>query len=98
MLLAWEGRPRRTAGPADHALFAFLLGAGLLAIPAVVSPVEVRYLYALTAPLAAAAGMGLVRLHAAGGARRVVGGVLAVAQAVLGLSALLHALLVRYRG
>jgi hypothetical protein len=98
VLLAWEGRPRRTAGPAEHALCAFGLGAGLLAIPAVVSPVEVRYVYALTAPLAAAAGVGVVRLHAAGGARRVVGGVLAVAQAALGLSALLHALLVRYRG
>ena len=52
---------------------------------------------AWTAPLAAAAGAGLAHLHAARGGRRVTGWVLAAAQAALGLSAVAHALLVRYR-
>ena len=97
LVLAWFGRPRTAAGPTDRALAAWWTGAGLLAIPAIVSPVEVRYVYALSAPLAAAAGAGLAHLHAAGGGRRVLGWLLAAAQGVLGVAALVHALLLRYR-
>ena len=55
------GAPRagRAAAGLDRDLTAWWIGAALLALPAVVSPLEVRYLYALTAPVAAAAGLGV---------------------------------------
>jgi hypothetical protein len=98
LVLAWFGRPRPAGGPVERTLAAWWVGAGALALPAIVSPIEVRYVYALTAPLAAAAGAGLAHLHDDRGGRRAVGWTLVAAQAALGISALVHALLVRYRG
>jgi hypothetical protein len=97
LVLAWFGRPRPASGAVERTLAAWWAGAGLLILPAIVSPIEVRYVYALTAPLAAVAGAGLAHLHASRGGLRAMGWLLAAAQAALGLSALVHALLVRYR-
>ena len=68
-----------------------------LALPAIVSPLEVRYLYGLTAAVALAAGEGAARLLAGGGARRVAGWTLVVAQIVLGARAIADAIVFRYR-
>jgi hypothetical protein len=95
--LAWFGRPRWRAGGLDRDLAAWWAGVGLLALPAIVSPLEVRYLYALAPPLAAAAGRGAVTLYAAGGLRRAAGVALVAAQVVIGGLNLADALLVRYR-
>jgi hypothetical protein len=94
--LAWFGRPRAAAA-LDRDLSAWWIGVGALAVPAIVSPLEVRYLYALTAPLAAAAGLGLATLHASGGRRRAAGwglGVLALAAGTVNLA---EAVFHRYR-
>ena len=104
LALAWVGRPwRGSAGNAaavglDRDLTAWWIGAALLALPAVVSPLEVRYLYALTAPVAAAAGLGATRLHARGGGARLLGWTLVAVQAAVGAAAIAGALFWRYRG
>jgi hypothetical protein len=61
MLVALLGWPRRVRASLDRDLLAFWAAGGLLAVCALVSPLEVRYLYALTAPLAVAAAEGLER-------------------------------------
>jgi hypothetical protein len=74
MLLGALGFPRGRPELHSRDLLAFW-GAGLaLALAAVVSPLEVRYLYALTLPLAVAAADGTLRL--------ALGGRLGVAPAV----------------
>jgi hypothetical protein len=97
VLLAWLGRPRPSESPLDRDLSAFWVAGLLLAIPAVLSPLEVRYLYALTLPLSAAAGMGWEWLHARGGAAKALAWVLLAAQAVQGMAAVVEAVLSRYR-
>jgi len=72
--------------------------AGLvLAVPAVLSPLEVRYLYALIAAVGLCAGAGAARLDAAGGVRRLVGWALVAGQVAIGLRALVEAIVFRYR-
>jgi hypothetical protein len=107
MVLASFGRPRTAAATAagapssgshlDRDLCAFWVAGLLLAVPAVVSPLEVRYVYALTLPLAAAAGLGWDRLAARGGVSSVAAWLLLAVQAVAGARAVIEAVLFRYR-
>jgi hypothetical protein len=68
-----------------------------LALPAIGSPLEVRYLYGLTAAVALSAGAGAARLEAAGGARRIAARLLCIAQAALAARAIVEAIVTRYR-
>ena len=97
--LAWFGRPSwRNGGTGiDRDLVAWWIGAGVLAMPAIVSPLEVRYLYGLTPALAAAAGRGATALHSRGGLRRAVAWGLVALQMATGALNLAEAVFVRYR-
>ena len=98
IVLAWVGRPRWTrGGHCERDLAAYWVAGLALAVPAVVSPLEVRYLYGLTAALALSAGRGMARLDAAGGARRLAAWALGIAQAALGARAIVEAVVLRYR-
>jgi hypothetical protein len=66
-------------------------------VPAVFTPLDVRYLYALTVPLAAAAGAGLVLLRSRGRAAALLAWLLMAAQVALGLRGLVECLATRYR-
>jgi hypothetical protein len=96
LVLAWLGRPRRD-DPLRHDLAAYWLAGAVLAVAAVASPLEVRYLYALTIPIAAAAGAGLIALWQRGAAARALATVLMLAQVALAAANALDALLRRYR-
>jgi hypothetical protein len=98
IVLAWLGRPRPRAGGRYERSLAAYWAAGLaLALPATFSPLEVRYLYGLTAAVTLSAGAGAARLEAAGGRRRVAARVLCIAQAALGARAIVEAIVTRYR-
>lgn len=96
-LLGWPRGREGTAAALDRDLKAFWWTGALLAVPAVLSPLEVRYLYALTVPLAVAAAAGLWRWHDAGGGRRVLGWALATAQAALAVKGIVEAVVSRSR-
>ncbi len=97
LLLVLLGRPRPAAEPLARDLLAFW-GAGLvLLVVASATPLEVRYLYALTLPLAVAMADGVLLL-----ARRGVAGLLAALalagwQAWIAWLGLSEAVLRRYR-
>jgi hypothetical protein len=98
IVLAWWGRPRpRADGRPARDLSAYWLAGLALAVPAIVSPLEVRYLYGLTAAVALSAGTGVARLEQKGGARRMAGRILFLAQIALGARAIAEALVSRYR-
>jgi len=97
VLLAILGRPRLSRGSLPRDLACFWIAGGLLAALAVVSPLDVRYLYALTVPVAVAAAEGVVAGWSRGlVARLVVLGLLSLQLALAGRG-LLEALLLRYR-
>lgn len=89
----------RSAGPERLArgLRAFWWTGVVLLALALVSPLEVRYLYALTLPLAVAAADGARRWAARGALARVAVALLLAVQAGLALRDLLEAVLLRYR-
>jgi hypothetical protein len=103
IVLAWYGRPWRREkdddlGRAlDRDLTAWWIACGILALPAIASPLEVRYLYSLTVPVAAAAGLGTVLLHRRGGRARYVAWGLVAGQLVIGGANLAEAVFSRYR-
>jgi hypothetical protein len=97
LALAWLGRPSPSRSPLDRDLAAFWVAGVLLMVPAVVSPLEVRYLYALTLPLAVAAGLGWERLRERGRAGAALAWGLLALQAVQGLATIADAVLRRYR-
>jgi hypothetical protein len=99
LALAVVGRPRPgPSGPTlDRDLAAYWAAGAALAVPAIVSPLDVRYLYALTVPLAAAAGAGFVRLRERGRAGTAAAWLLFAAQAAWGLRGLVEAIVYRYR-
>jgi hypothetical protein len=98
IVLAWRGRPHpRADGRYERDLAAYWAAGLVLAVPAIVSPLEVRYLYGLTAAVALSASAGAARLEAAGGARRVAARILCIAQAALGAHAIAEAIVTRYR-
>jgi hypothetical protein len=88
-------RPRTTA--LDRGVLAFWLAGALLFVPAVVSPLDVRYLYALTLPLAISAAAGVFELMALGIPAVVAAWALVAWQAWLGWSEIVEAVLRRYR-
>jgi hypothetical protein len=93
--LAACGRP--DPGAAGRDLRAVWCAGGVLCLVAVLSPLDVRYLYALTFAVAAAAATGVLRLWRQGGVRRVLavlGGLALAAQGALGVA---QALWQRYR-
>jgi hypothetical protein len=93
-LVGWwslqDGRLARTAR-------AFLWAGAALMLVALVSPVEVRYLYALTTPIAILAAMGVGWLWARGLIARGVAALLAGAQVALAVTLLIERLLFHYR-
>ena len=98
IVLAWLGRPRPSPGDRyARDLAAYWLAGLVLAVPAIVSPLEVRYLYGLTAAVALSAGAGAARVHAQGGRWRLAGWALVLAQIVLGARGIAEAVVVRYR-
>lgn len=97
LLLAILGRPRPSLGWLERNLTAFWIAGGLLAAAAVVSPLDVRYLYALTPCAAVAAADGVVAGWSRGLPARFAVLVLGVVQLTMAGRAVLEALLVRYR-
>jgi hypothetical protein len=98
LLLALYGWPRRSEGPFEKDLTAFWAAGGILAVLAVASPLDVRYLYALSIPLAIAAGRGAARLLGSEGVLpRVALALLVAAQTALAARELVFDILVRYR-
>jgi hypothetical protein len=97
LLLALLGlwSARRDASLRDFVAYA--AGAALLALPAVVSPLEVRYLYALGLPVAVFAGLGFVGLRARGRVSCVLAWSLAAVQAGLAFANIGAAIFERYR-
>jgi hypothetical protein len=98
LVLAVVGRPRPGGDGLDRTLAAVWAAGAVLAAVASASPFEVRYLYALSAPLAVAAGVGFVASARGFGWRALAATALAGAQAAVGLGNLAEALLRRYRG
>jgi hypothetical protein len=96
-VLALAGLPRPGRGPFDRDLSAYWTAGAILAVVAVVSPLEVRYAYALGPPLAAAAAAGAVRGWSYGMAGRLGVLALCLAQAVLASRNLVESVLWRYR-
>ena len=90
-------RPREPEPTLDRDLAAYWAAGALLALPAILTPLDVRYLYALTVPLASAWGEGLFRLGDRGRAGAVAAGLLLAAQAAWGLRGLVEAVAFRYR-
>ena len=97
LVLAALGRPRPSRGQLDRALAAYWIAGALLVLPAVMTPLDVRYLYALTLPLAVAAASGLVQLARQGKAGRLAGALLFAVQAALAARGTFEAVLYRYR-
>jgi hypothetical protein len=97
LLLALAGLPRPSRGDAERLLAALWLSGALLLAVALVSPLEVRYVYALTAAVACAAASGCLRLGAAGAGGRLVAALLVLAQAVLAAGTIAEAVVSRYR-
>jgi hypothetical protein len=95
--LAVVGWPRSAWGRYERCLAASGLAGLALALPAIVSPLEVRYVYGLTAVIALCAAAGFARLEAKGGAARVLGRVLCAAQMALGARAIAEDVVSRYR-
>ena len=97
MVLAAFGRPRPARGALDRDLAAYWIAGGLWVVPAIVTPLDVRYLYALTLPVAVAATWGLAALAARGASGRLAGAVLFAAQCALAARGIAEAVLYRYR-
>ena len=97
IVLGLLGRPRPRLGALDRDVAAFWAAGAVLAVVALVTPVEVRYVYALTAPLAIGMADGLAALAARGRNGVLLAAALGLAHAILGVSALLEAVLARYR-
>ena len=97
IVLAVLGRPRPARGHLDRSLAGFWIAGALLVLPAVLTPLDVRYLYALTVPLAVAAAWGLVRLGEKGRGGRAAGALLFALQAALAARGIVEAVLYRYR-
>jgi hypothetical protein len=95
IVLALFGRPDPDE-PGRDLVAAWCAGAVLFAV-ALVSPLDVRYLYALTFAVAAAAAAGAARLFRSRGGWRMLAVAGAVAVAVFGASNVAEALFLRYR-
>ena len=97
LLLAWLGRPRPAQGSLDRALAAFWTAGVVLFAIAVLTPLEVRYVHALTLPVAVASAHGLLALWARGRLGAAAAGLLLGLQGWLAFDFIAYALLERYR-
>lgn len=97
LVLGALGRPRPARSLLDRDLAAYWIAGAALVLPAVLTPLDVRYLYALTVPLAVAAARGLGALAVRGTAGRIAGALLLGLQAALAVRGILEAVLHRYR-
>jgi hypothetical protein len=96
VVLAWVGRPRGKSSAARD-LRAFWLAGAILAALAVTTPIEARYLFALTVPLALASGYGLFRLWGLGTRAKVAASILVALQLLLGFRAIVDGVLYDWR-
>lgn len=96
-LLAALGLPWRAQGEAERLLVAAWLAGAVLAAVALVSPLEVRYAYALGFGAALAAARGLARLWSWGTPGRLAAAVALVVQLALAATGLEEIVLFRYR-
>lgn len=97
MILAVLGRPRAARGPMDRDLAAYWIAGAALFVPAIGTPLDVRYLYAMTLPVAVAAACGLTALATRGTPGRLAGALLFAAQCALAARGIVEAVLHRYR-
>jgi len=95
--LALLGAPRPRGGRLDADLLAFWIAGAGLAILAVLSPLEVRYLHALTLPLAVAVALGADRMMERGPAGRFLAWALLVGQSAVAVGGIVEGILYRYR-
>jgi hypothetical protein len=95
-VVSWRGDAKLpdSLGPD---LRAFWWAGAVLGIAAIASPLEVRYLYALTLPLAVSGAGALVFLWERGRIGRGVAVVLALSQLAIGLAGIYEAVFLRYR-
>jgi hypothetical protein len=97
MIVAALGRPRPSRGLLDRDLAAYWIAGAALILPAVLTPLDVRYVYALTLPVAVAGAFGLAALAGRGSAGRLLGAALFGAQCALAAAGIVEAVLHRYR-
>jgi hypothetical protein len=97
MVLAALGRPRPARSLMDRDLAAYWIAGAALILPAILTPLDVRYLYALTLPVAVAGAWGLAALSARGAAGRLAGALVFGAQCALAARGIVEAVLHRYR-
>jgi hypothetical protein len=97
IVLALIGRPRAGGGALDRALVSFWLAGAALLLAAVVSPLEVRYLYALSPAIAIAGAAGFRTLSRRGALPRAAALGLVAAQAALAARELTRTLLTDWR-
>jgi hypothetical protein len=95
--LAVLGRPRPARGLLERDLAAWWIAGAALVLPAIFTPLDVRYLYALTLPVAVAAAWGLATLAGRGSGGRAAGAALFAAQSALAVRGIVEAVLHRYR-
>jgi hypothetical protein len=97
LVLAVIGRPRPMRSAWDRRLAAYGIACLALLVPAVLSPLDVRYLYALTPLVAVAAAEGLRLLWERGSSTRALALGLAATQAAIAVRGMAEAVLDRYR-
>lgn len=95
--LGMLGLPRPFRGGLDLDLAAYWATGLVLAVLAVTTPVEVRYVYALTLPLSVAAADGWLRLRGRGNAGMAIGAALLAGQCLVAAQAIAEAVFSRYR-
>ena len=96
-ILAAVGRPRPRRSLLDRDLAAYWAAGAALALPAVLTPLDVRYLYALTVPVAVAGAWGLAATAGRGPAGRLAAALLFGWQCALAARGVLEGVLHRYR-
>jgi hypothetical protein len=94
LLAVWGALGTRVS---DRPVRAFLAAGAVLAVLALVSPLEVRYLYALTLPLAILAGEGVARAFEGPARGRALVLLLCALQAGIAYREIAFDLLTRYR-
>jgi hypothetical protein len=97
VVLAAFALPRPRGSRLDSDWTAYWLAGAALFLIALVTPIEVRYVYALTLPLAAAGAGGFWQLWRRGWTGRSAALVLLGSQTALAVRSAVEALLVRYR-
>jgi hypothetical protein len=95
--LSLLGLPKLRRGGLDADLVAYWLAGAALAALAVVSPIEVRYLHALTLPLAVAVGTGADRLLGLGRWAAALAVAFLCGQTALAAAGIAEGILHRYR-